>query len=424
MTRYLPRIVDAELDELLDVLPAVSIEGARGVGKTETALRRARTVHRLDDPAQRALALSDPTRLLSGPTPILLDEWQRIPDSWDLVRRAVDSDRTPNQFILTGSATPSEQPTHSGAGRIVTVRMRPLALSERGIEVPTVSLAALLGGARAPLSGHTDVSLGDYAREIVSSGLPAIRGLSGRPQRAILDGYLDRVVDHDFPELGRTVRKPQVLRRWMTAYAAATATSATWKTIRDAATGDGAERPAKSTTIPYRDILERLWIVDPLPAWLPTRRLMTRLSRPAKHHLADPALAARLLGLGVDALLSADDGGPVIPRDGPLIGHLFESLVTLGIRSYAQSCESRTLHLRTQEGRREIDLIVERADHRVVAIEVKLGRTVRSEDVKNLLWLRERLGDDVLDMVVVNTGPDAYRRPDGVAVVPAALLGP
>jgi hypothetical protein len=131
-----------------------------------------------------------------------------------------------------------------------------------------------------------------------------------------------------------------------------------------------------------------------------------------------------LLGLGEDALLTGSEPGPAIPRDGTLLGHLFESLVTLGIRVFAQAAEATVKHLRLQRGRREVDVIVERPDQRVVAIEVKLSAAIDTDDVKNLLWLRDQIGTDLLDAVVVNTGPRAYRRKDGIAVVPAALLGP
>lgn len=175
---------------------------------------------------------------------------------------------------------------------------------------------------------------------------------------------------------------------------------------------------------PHRDVLERLWILDPVTAWMPTRNPITRLTRSPKHHLVDPALAARLLGIGAEALLGGEEAGPPVPRDGTLLGHLFESLVTLSVRVYAQAAEAKVGHLRTAGGQQEVDLVVEREDQRVVAVEVKLSRTVDDADVRHLHWLRERLGGDLLDAVVVTTGPEAYRRPDGVAVVPAALLGP
>ena len=424
MKPYLPRVVDEEVDELLRALPAVAIEGPKAVGKTETARRRAKTVHLLDDPGQRAIAMADPARLIQAERPILFDEWQRVPEVWDLVRRAVDADAAPGQYLLTGSAAPSTPPTHSGAARIVTVRMRPLSLAERQMDSPSVSLRGLLEGRHVEIRGRTEVTLSDYATEIVASGFPGLRGLSGRPLRAQLGGYLRRIVDADFEELGHKVRRPQTLERWITAYAAATATTATYETIRDAATGDQGDKPAKTTTLPYRAALERLWVVDPVPAWLPTRSHLSRLSQPPKHHLADPALATTALGVGTEALLADREVSPRVPRDGTLLGHLFESLVTLCVRVYAQAAEGRVRHLRTKGGRHEVDLIVERADQRIVAIEVKLSKTVNREDVRDLLWLREQIGDNLLDAVVLNTGSDAYRRADGVAVIPAALLGP
>jgi predicted AAA+ superfamily ATPase len=420
---YRRRVVDHELDELLAGLPAIAIDGPKAVGKTATALRRAATVYRLDDDGERAIAQADPSRLLEGDPPILIDEWQRLPESFDRVRRAVDDGAGPGSFLLTGSASPTDPPTHSGAGRIVRVRLRPMTLAERGVAVPTVSLTQLLDDGQAPIRGRTDVGLERYVEEILTSGFPGIRGLSGRLVRAQLDGYLDRIVDHDFEDLGHQVRRPATLRRWMQAYAAATATSASLETIRDAATSDRGEKPTRATTQPYRDVLERLWILDPVPAWLPTRNRLARLSSPPKHHLADPALAARLLAVDADALLHPRPAGPPIPRDGTLLAALFESLVTLCVRVYAQAAEAQIAHLRTWSGDREVDLIVERG-RQIIALEVKLGQVVEDRDVRHLIWLRNELGDDLTDAAVITTGPAAYRRPDGIAVIPAALLGP
>ena len=336
----------------------------------------------------------------------------------------MDDGAEPGRFLLTGSALPAGLGTHSGAARVVSVRMRPLALAERGSAHTAVSLRGLLSGERPAVDGHTDWRLEAYTEEIVASGLPGLRNLSGRALRAQLDGYLLRIVDRDFEELGHHVRNPAALRRWMTAYAAASSTTTSFEKIRDASTGGQAEKPAKTTTIPYRDVLERLWIIDPVPAWLPTRNRIARLSAPPKHQLADPALAARLLGVDPSSLLTAAPAGPPIPRDGTLLGALFESLVALSVRVYAQGAEASVKHLRTAGGHREIDLIVERADGRIVAIEVKLTRNVADGDVRHLTWLSETIGDELLDAIVITTGQDAYRRRDGIAIVPAALLGP
>ncbi len=421
--RYRRRIVDDELDELFAGLPAIAIEGPKAVGKTATALRRAATVYRLDDEAERSIAQADPSRLLEGERPVLIDEWQRYPEAFDRVRRAVDDGAGAGSFLLTGSASPTDPPTHSGAGRIVRVRLRPMTLAERDVGSPTVSLRQLLRGDRGPITGRTEVNLERYVTEILASGFPGLRGLPGRVSRAQLDGYLDRIVDRDFEDLGRQVRRPGTLRRWMQAYAAATATTASYEKIRDAATSDRGEKPARATTQPYRDTLERLWILDPVSAWLPTRNRLARLSSPPKHHLADPALAARLLGVDAATLLHAQPAGPPMTREGTLLGALFESLVTLNVRVYAQAAEARTAHLRTWSGDREIDLIVERG-RKILAIEVKLGQAPDEQDLRHLRWLRNELGDDLADAIVVTTGQAAYRRPDGIAVIPAALLGP
>ncbi|HEY9557956.1 MAG TPA: DUF4143 domain-containing protein [Acidimicrobiales bacterium] len=420
---YNHRMVDAELDELLGSLSAVSLEGPKGVGKTSTAVRRGGTLIKLDDPATYEVVLAQPSRLTTGVAPIVIDEWQRYPPSWDVVRRAVDDDNSPGRFMLTGSATPTGKPTHSGAGRIVPLRMRPLTLVERGVETPTVSLAALLTGNKDPLAGTTAVTAEDYATEILAGGFPGMRHSSGRAQRAAIDGYLERMVDTDLPELGVEVRNPATLQRWVRAYAAATSTTTSYDKIRDAATSGEDTKPAKSTTIPYRDALERIWILEPVPAWTGSANHLRRLTSAPKHQLADPALAARLVGVDAQALLRGEGPG-LVRRDGTFLGALFESLATLDVRVFAQTSEATVAHFRTRGGEREVDLVVVRGDQRVVAIEVKLAQVIVDADVKHLTWLRSQLGEDLLDAIVLSTGPEAYRRPDGIGVVPLALLGP
>lgn len=419
---YLPRIVDGELDALCAELPAVALEGPRAVGKTETALRRAATVHRLDEVAEFDIARADPSRLAEGEPPILIDEWQRLPASWDVVRRAVDADPFTPRFLLTGSAAPAGMPTHSGAGRIVTVRMRPLALAERGLCAPTVSLGDLLGGGRAAVEGASPLRLADYAAQITGSGFPALVGRSERVVRAFVDGYVDRIAERHVHEQGRTVRNRAALRRWMAAYAAATSTTATFEKIRDAASPGEADKPTKATTISYRAALEGLWVIEELPAWLPVRNHLRRLASAPVHQLADPALAARLLEVDTDALLEGRGDGHDIGRDGSLLGALFESLVVLSVRTYAQANEAKVFHLRTQGGAQEIDLIVQGPGGRIVALEVKLAQTASDHDTRHLRWLADRIGPTLVDAAVITTGPEAYRRPDGIAVIPAALL--
>lgn len=426
MDAYVRRVLDTELDDLLPSLPAISIDGPKGVGKTTTASQRAASVFRLDDPATLELVRADPQRMINSPEPVLIDEWQRFEPSWDLVRRAVDDDRRPGRFLLTGSASPRTPATHSGAGRIVGLRMRPLTLAERWAtqRTPTVSLSSLLKGERGTIEGSTDAVLADYIAEIVAGGFPAMRDASGRARTALMDGYLDRIVDSDFPEAGYTARNPAALRRWMEAYAALVSTDASFETIRDAATSNEGSKPSRVATKPYNDTLERLWLVDPLPAWLPTNNRLARLTASSKHHLADPALAAGLLRVSADGLIRGDAGGSRVMRDGSLAGALFESLMALNLRVFAQAADAKVHHCRTKGGEHEIDFVIERRDRKVIAVEVKLKQTIETNDLRHLRWLEDRLGAEVLDSVVITTGRDAYRRPDGTAVIPAALLGP
>ncbi len=410
---------------MLAGLPALSIEGPKAVGKTATASRRASSLVALDDDDELALLDADRDRLDRLTPPVLIDEWQRFPKVWDLVRRSVDRDPSAGRFVLTGSASPVDAPTHTGAGRIVRLRMRPMSLAERQVATPKVSLAELLTGRRPEIAGESRLDVAGYTAEIVRSGFPAIRTLDEPHRRDALDGYLAEIVRRDFPEQGYVVRRPATLRAWLQAYAAATATTASYNVILHAATAGDGEQPAKATTIAYRDILTQLWMLEPLPAWLPAGRTrFTRLGQAPKHHLADPALAARLLGVGASTLLDQPSAGPPIRRDGPLLGALFESLVTLSVRVYAQRSRAYVHHLRTARGDHEVDLIVARDDGRVVAFEVKLSPSVDDKDVSHLRWLREQLQDDLLDAGVITTGKAAYRRQDGIAVIPAALLGP
>lgn len=298
-----------------------------------------------------------------------------------------------------------------------------MTLAERGVEVPTVSLARILAGTD-PVEGDTRIGLREYTDEIVRGGFPGMRSTSPRVQRGQLAGYVGRIVDRDVDEAGQKVRNPHGLRRWMTAYAAANGTTTSLEKIRDAATAGDGNTPARSTVQTYREVLERIWIADPLPGYVPTMSRLNRLTTSPKWYLADPALAVSLLNISADKLLEGGEGDVVIPRDGTLLGSLFESLVALDIRVYAQAAEAEVGHLRTKTGDREVDFLVEATDGRTVAIEVKLAETPDPHDLRHLLWLKDRLGDSLVDMVVVTTGKHAYRRKDGIAVVPAALLGP
>ena len=421
---YLRRIIDDELDDLFSQVPAIAIDGPKAVGKTTTAEQRVLGLLRLDSRANRASIQADPELVRTRVRPLLIDEWQKVPEVWDVVRRVADEDPVGGQFLLVGSAAPAPGATaHSGAGRIGRLRMRPMTLSERGVTEPTVSLRGLLSGGRPALDGSCMLRLGEYAEEILASGFPGLRGLTPRALKFQLDSYLRNAVDRDVPEQGLAVRKPEAMLAWLRAYAAATASTASYSRLLDAATPGQSDKPARSTSIAYRDVLTQLWLLDPVPAWQPSGSLLARLGQAPRHHLADPALAARLLGLSVSALLDGD-GEPLGPQAGTMLGHLFESLTTLCVRVPAQAAEATVGHLRTRDGDHEVDLVVVRDDGNVLAIEVKLAATVEDRDTAHLHWLAHHLGGTLVDAIIINTGPNAYRRPDGIGVVPLGLLGP
>lgn len=413
--QYSPRAVDQQLKELLSYAPAVALEGAKAVGKTSTAMQFATTTLRLDSEEGRQRLAADPQFQSFPDGTILLDEWQRFPESWDLVRRAVDAGAAPGRFILTGSATPSlDTSMHSGAGRILTLRMRPMALCERLGAKPTVSIGDLMSG-RASVAGETESILADYAAEIARTGFPGLQKVPDRGIASYVDSYIRLIVERDLPEAGYTTRDRNSLLAWMRAYAAATGTQASYNEILDLATPGESDKPAKKTTQKYREKLAEIWVTDPLPSWNFARNPFPRVSQTPTHFLTDPALALNLLGLSARTLLQ--------PRHTTLFGLLFEALAVLTVRVYAEANFGKVGHFRTRNGDREVDCVIETSDGAIIPVEIKLTATPTDADVRHLLWLKEQLPDDVVDMVIVTTGQHAYRRPDGVAVVPLALLG-
>ena len=414
---YLPRTVDTQLNDHVQWEAAIAIDGPKGVGKTVTAQRRADVTWKLDDPAQRRALAADLNFSGAAQGTLLIDEWQHLPEIWDSVRRGVDEGASPGRYLLTGSATPKPgRGTHSGAGRIMSLRMRPMALYERGATEPKVSLRRLLDGTQEDVGGESSFTAQHYYEAITTSGLPELQELPDRVVQRRLEAYLQRVIDRDLPEQGYTLRSPETLRRWLAEYAAASSTPTSYSQILDATTSGDGFQPAKTTTIAYRDHLTQLWLLDGVPAWAPVlNNPFKRLQLREKHQLADPAFAARLLGL------SASDLGTA--RGAHMAGSLFESLAALTVRVAAHGADAKVGHLRTQNGDHEVDLIVERLDGRVLGIEVKLAGWIEDQDVKHLKWLRQHMEKDVVDLVILYSGKYAYRREDGIAVVPLALLG-
>lgn len=210
----------------------------------------------------------------------------------------------------------------------------------------------------------------------------------------------------------------------MTAYGAATSTDASYETILRAATPGQSEKPDKKTVMRYRDLLTRLYILDPVPAWMPSLAPLTTLTRSPKHHMVDPAFPAHLAGVGPEGLLRGERN--VLAPDGETwLGALFESLATQSLRVYGEANLAAVRQLRTKGGRQEIDLVLEDWERNTLAVEVKLAGSARNEHVKHLNWLQEKIPDGRrLTRMVVTSGEQAYTRADGVLVVPLALLGP
>jgi predicted AAA+ superfamily ATPase len=429
MEKAYDRLIENLINELFDELPSIAIDGLKGIGKTVSCSRIANTVFELDQTYDFEVISNDVNILSSSTPPVLIDEWQKIPSVWDFIRRRVDKGAAPGNYLLTGSIANADVNIHSGAGRIMKIKMYPLSLQERMIETPTVSLGRLLNSIvpfTEEIQGRSEVSFADYMSEIVSSGLPGLRNYSPRRRSSMIGSYIDNLLSHDFLQQGIKIRQPQTLLRWLKAYAAAVSTDAGYNEILDASTAGEGNKPSTKTTLSYREALSNLWLIEELPTWIDGEDYFSRLKRTPKHYLADPAICAYLLNFD-NVILSGKSHAekPATGFDkkyGSITGRLFESLIHLSLNSYSSVNEASLSYIATRNGDHEVDFIVQR-DNSIVAIEVKLAPVITDADVKHLKWLKNNIGDRLKDALIITTGPIAYRRSDGIAVVPAALLG-
>lgn len=414
---YRPRVVDRELRERLAAAGAVLVEGPRGCGKTETARRAAASEVLLDTDrdAREALAV-DPSVVLAGETPRLFDEWQVAPEIWNRLRRAVDDRRERGQFILTGSAVPADDRTrHTGAGRVGRLRIRPMSLAELGRSSGEVSVRALLDGDR-PSAGRAELAAAELAEILCVGGWP---GHLDSPVSAALVAnrdYLEDTCRTDLERADGVRRDRRRVGRFLESLARHTATCASLATIaRDVGGSD--ETVAAPTARTYLAALERIMVVEDQPPWSPRLRSRSRLRAAPKRHFADPSLAVAALAAGPAHLL----------RDFRWFGFLFESLVVRDLRVYAQATGGLVHHYRDNTGL-EVDAVVDAGPGRWGAFEVKMAAARADEAAANLLRFAERVDTDpigkpsVLGVIVANGY--AYRRPDGVAVIPITALGP
>lgn len=420
MLEYQARVVDAELDERLATSGAVLLEGPKGCGKTETASRRAKSVVRFDiDPAARAQVDLSPEVLFDEPAPILFDEWQRVPAIWDHVRRHVDDLRGRGLCILTGSATPTDaRELHSGAGRIGTLRMRPMSLFESGHSTGEVSLVALLRGEdqRAML---TRTTIPELMERIVIGGWPMLLGEDEAFARRWLADYLSQIVEVDIPSLGTTRRAPERLRRTLAALGRGVAQPVKLTELGADIAGIDDQKPAKETVSAYLDALDRLKLTENSPSWRPHMRSRTRLREAPVRYFVDPSLGTASLGVGSRELLA----------DPRAAGFHFEALVLRDLRVYAQPLGGTISTWREAHGRKEVDAIIQ-TPTAWAAFEIKLtgDQRVIDDAARGLLDFAseidtDRHGDPAALVVVTATGGGG-QRPDGVHVIPVTALGP
>ena len=416
---YAPRVVDGVIDRALSIAGAVLIEGVRACGKTATGIQHSNSALRLDiDDAARALAALDPALVLEGARPRLIDEWQLEPRIWNRVRHEVDEQAAPGQFILTGSATPSDDITrHSGAGRILRVRMRPMSLAESGHSSVAVSLAAIMDGASIA-SARSPLTVSALADRIAVGGWPALQRLAPADAQRILRSYLDDVARADVQLIDTVAsrRDPVRLGRIMTSYARHISSAASLSTIAADTAESGSREINADTARVYLDLLQRVMVVEEQPSWGPHLRSRDIVRKAAVRHFADPSLAVAALGASEQRLL----------RDPSTMGLLFESLVVRDLRIYAQALNGDVLHYRDSAGA-EADAVVQLRDGRWAMFEIKLGDGQVDAAAASLTKLEKKLDTSRIGApaakVVITGGQYAYTRPDGIVVVPLGCLG-
>ncbi len=414
---YRPRVVDRELQDLLSSIGGVVIEGPKACGKTETARQVAASEVRLDVDLNARQAVSiDPSLVLEGALPRLLDEWQLAPSLWNHVRRAVDDRRAAGQFILTGSAIPADDVTrHTGAGRLARLRMRPMSLYESGHSTGQVSLSALLGGT-SPRVPDTGMTVPDLAERIAVGGWPGLLDQPVPQALRAVRAYVDEIRRTDVQRVEGVAHDPEKVLLLMRSLARNVSTMTSLATLaRDV--GELDETLAKRTVSAYYEALTRLMVVEDQPAWAPHLRSRSRVRTSPRRHFVDPSLAVAILRVTPERLL----------QDLNLLGFLFESLVVRDLRVYAQACDAQVLHYRDNADL-EVDAVVEAADGRWAAFEIKLGSGAVDEGADLLTRFARRIDTEKCGApralgVITGTGL-AYTRPDGIAVVPIGTLGP
>lgn len=418
--KYLKRIADKLLLERLMTSGAVLIEGPKWCGKTRTAKENAKSHLFMQDPdkATSYLKAADtkPSLLLKGETPRLLDEWQTAPVLWDAVRFMVDQRGMPGQFILTGSAVPSDNVVqHTGTGRISRLMMRPMSLFESLESNGSVSLKDLFDG-KTEIDSFSDLTIEQISFAIVRGGWPASIGKSEKIAIRHAIDYVEAVIQADVSRVDGIEKNPARVRALLRSLARNISTLATIKTIHDdIAMGDNDEGISEKTISQYLRALDRIFVTENLPAWNPALRSKTAVRTSPKRQFVDPSIATAVMRLTPSRLLD----------DFNYFGFLFESLCERDLRVYAEANDGQVFHYHDATGL-ESDAVIVLNDGRWAPVEIKLGSREIEEAAVHLLELKDKVNTEKMkepSFMMILTGTEiAYRRNDGVYVVPIGCL--
>lgn len=422
MTKYRQRINDKVLDRKLKSIGAVLIEGPKWCGKTTTAEQFAKTTIYVADPElqKQYMTMADlsPKKLLEGKTPLLIDEWQLIPKIWDTIRWEVDHRGEVGQFILTGSSVPAsfDNTSHTGTGRFAWLLMRPMSLFESGESNGEVSISDMFEG-KKEIFARTDIKLTDIAHAACRGGWPKTTTLSKDVSLSLAFDYLDAIVRYDISSVDGVSRDKETAKRLMRVLARHQGTQATIETIcQDMETNDG----AKITTITvnsYINALKKIFVIEDMRAWNPNLRSKTAIRTSDTRYFIDPSIATAALGISPDDLIN----------DLNTFGFIFETLAARDLRVYADALDASVYHYKDKNGL-ECDAVIHLRNGKYGLVEIKLGGDKLIEQgAATLLKLSSKIDTDKMYapsfmMVLTASGDMAYRRKDGVYVVPISCL--
>lgn len=422
MGKYKQRIVDSLLERKLQGKGAVLIEGAKWCGKTTTAVQKAQSVLKLGENAilreSRQLAEMNPSLLLQGETPRLIDEWQAIPALWDSIRSEVDNRDELGQFILTGSAVPvsSEEIMHTGTGRISRLVMRPMSLYESGESTGEISIGTLFEQPNQ-IFAKTHIDIEQLAFLTCRGGWPQASLLHGNIALDQAIDYYDAVVHYDIQRADNVERDSERVKLLMRSYARHQGAAINYSVIcQDMKFNDNSSLN-DDTVASYIKALKRIFVIEDMPAWNPNLRSKTAVRTSDTRYFTDPSIGIAALGVGPKDLLN----------DLNTFGLFFETMAVRDLRVYAESLDGSLYHYRDKNGL-ECDAVLHRRNGTYGLIEIKLGgESLIEEGAKSLLSLSNLINTDRMRapsflMVLTGVGSYAYRRKDGVYVVPLGCL--